>query len=574
MNNNLENKVWMKYYSEEAKNIEFPKCTAYDFMMKQNEDRMDKPALHYYGKDITFRELAKRVDETAKAFTAVGVKAGDIVSFLSVQIPETIAAVYALNRLGAAANTIDPRMDVASIERMVKNSGSKILVTIDIAFPKVAKIIDSIKQDLIITQSAATSLPLVKKIAMKLAVKTDIPYGESIIKWSDFLANGKETEFTVAPYVGDATVAITYTGGTSGIPKGVVLTNDSMNAVAINFLYCDVVREENDRFLGIIPIFSAYGMVCGMHMPLCMRVTLVPIPKFVPATIGKLVKTYRPNHVISTPVFIELLMQSKEVKGMDLSFLRTLASGGDTMNEGLEMKLNEFRKEHNMKYPLAQGYGMSELSAAACFCVNRIYKPRSVGIPSLTTEVKIVNPDTGKELTFYERGEVCVTGPSMMKCYFNSPEETANVMRKHDDGRVWIHSGDVGYMDEDGFVFIEGRIKRMITRFDGHKVFPINLEGLINALEGVRNCSVVGVNDMDHSQGQYPLAIVEFAEGMVNTDAECREIFKLCDENVEERGKPVAVIAVDKIPLTPFGKNDYRTLEEQYKKYDYKSWTE
>jgi long-chain acyl-CoA synthetase len=573
VNKNLENKVWMKYYSEDAKKVEMPKCTAYDFMMQQNSDRLNTPALHYYGKDITFNELAKRVDETAKAFAAVGVKAGDIVSFLSVQIPETIAAVYALNKLGAAANTIDPRMDVASIERMVKSSGSKILVTIDIAFPKVAKIIDSVKQDLIITQSAAASLPLFKKIAMKIAVKTDVPYSDTIIKWSDFIENGKNTEYETAPYVGDATVAITYTGGTSGIPKGVVLTNDSMNAVAINFLYCDVVREENDRFLGIIPIFSAYGMVCGMHMPLCMRVTLVPIPKFVPTSIGKLVKTYRPNHVISTPVFIELLMQSKEVQGMDLSFLRTLASGGDTMNEGLEAKLNEFRKAHNMNYPLAQGYGMSELSAAACFCVNRIYKPRSVGIPSLTTEVKIVDPETGKELNAYERGEVCVTGPSMMKCYFNAPEETANVMRVHEDGRTWIHSGDIGYIDEDGFVFIEGRIKRMITRFDGHKVFPINLEGLINALEGVRNCSVVGVNDMDHSQGQYPLAIVEFAEGVVDKEAECKEIFKLCDANVEERGKPVAVIAVDAIPLTPFGKNDYRTLEEQYRTYDYKSWT-
>ena len=573
MNKNLENKVWMKYYSEDAKKVEMPKCTAYDFMMQQNSDRLNTPALHYYGKDITFNELAKRVDETAKAFAAVGVKAGDIVSFLSVQIPETIAAVYALNKLGAAANTIDPRMDIASIERMVKSSGSKILVTIDIAFPKVAKIIDSVKQDLIITQSAAASLPLFKKIAMKIAVKTDVPYSDTIIKWSDFIENGKNTEYETAPYVGDATVAITYTGGTSGIPKGVVLTNDSMNAVAINFLYCDVVREENDRFLGIIPIFSAYGMVCGMHMPLCMRVTLVPIPKFVPTSIGKLVKTYRPNHVISTPVFIELLMQSKEVQGMDLSFLRTLASGGDTMNEGLEAKLNEFRKAHNMNYPLAQGYGMSELSAAACFCVNRIYKPRSVGIPSLTTEVKIVDPETGKELNAYERGEVCVTGPSMMKCYFNAPEETANVMRVHEDGRTWIHSGDIGYMDEDGFVFIEGRIKRMITRFDGHKVFPINLEGLINALEGVRNCSVVGVNDMEHSQGQYPLAIVEFAEGVVDKEAECKEIFKLCDANVEERGKPVAVLAVDAIPLTPFGKNDYRTLEEQYRTYDYKSWT-
>ncbi|MBE6608659.1 MAG: acyl--CoA ligase [Ruminococcaceae bacterium] len=572
MNNNFENKVWMKYYSEEAKKVEMPKCTAYDFMMQQNNDRMDTPALHYYGKDITFNELAKRVDDTAKAFAAVGVKAGDIVSFVSVQIPETIAAVYALNKLGAAANTIDPRMDVASIERMIKSSGSRILVTIDIAFPKIAKIIDSIKQDLIITQSAGTSLPLVMKILLNLKVKNDITYSDTIIKWTKFIENGKNAEYTIAPYVGDATVAITYTGGTSGIPKGVVLTNDSMNAVAINFLYCDVVREEKDRFLGIIPIFSAYGMVCGMHMPLCMRVTLVPIPRFIPTQIGKLVKKYRPNHVISTPVFIELLMQSKEVKGMDLSFLRTLASGGDTMNEGLEAKLNEFRKAHNMNYPLAQGYGMSELSAAACFCVNRIYKPRSVGIPSLTTEVKIVDPDTGKELNFYERGEVCVTGPSMMKCYFNAPEETADVMRVHEDGRTWIHSGDIGYMDEDGFVFIEGRIKRMITRFDGHKVFPINLEGLINALTGVRNCSVVGVNDMDHSQGQYPIAIVEFAEGVINAEVECQEIFKLCDENVEERGKPVAVIAVDSIPLTPFGKNDYRTLEAQYKTYDYKAW--
>lgn len=570
MDKMLEGKVWMKYYSDEAKAYEMPKCTVYNYMKLLNKDRQDCPALHYYGKDITHKEFERRIEETARAFAAIGVKEGDIVSFVSVQIPETIISVYALNKLGAAINTIDPRMDPASIERMIKGSGCTVLVTIDLAFPKVAKIMDSINMDLIITQSAAASLPFIKKMAMKASVKTDIKYGEKLIKWSDFMKGAKKAEAKEAPYQGDRTVAITYTGGTSGIPKGVVLTNDSMNAAVINFLFCDVVREETDRFLGIIPIFSAYGMVCGMHMPLCMRVTLVPIPRFVPTELGKLVKQFRPNHIISTPVFIELLMQSEEVRDMDLSFLRTLASGGDTMSEGLEAKLNEFRKAHGMKYPLAQGYGMSELSAAASFCVNRMYKPSSVGIPSLTTNVGIFDPDTGKELGFFQHGEICVTGPSLMKCYFNAPEETAAVMRKHDDGLTWVHSGDVGYMDDDGFIFVVGRIKRMITRFDGHKVFPVNLENLIDYREDVHNSAVIGVNDLDHSQGQYPLVVVEFNPG-TDIPAACRDIFAYCDENVEERGKPVAVLPIAEMPLTGFGKNDYRTLEKLYANHDYKA---
>ena len=566
-----EEKVWMKYYSEEAIHAELPHCKAFDYVMERNKDRLDAPALHYYGADISFRELSRRVDAAAKAFAALGVKAGDIVSFLSASVPETIAAVYALNKLGAAANTIDPRMDVASIQRMIQGSGSKILVVIDIAFIKVRPIMTAINQDKIIVQSAAKSLPLIKRVATTLMTKTDVTYSDKVIKWDTFIDGGKRTTFEEAPYQGDALVAITYTGGTTGLPKGVMLTNDSMNSVAINFIHCDVVRDDGDRFLGIIPIFSAYGMVCGMHMPLCLRMTLVPIPKFVPPTIGKLVKEFRPNHVISTPVFIELLMESKEVQDMDLSFLRTLASGGDTMNGGLEHKLNEFRKEHNMKYPLAQGYGMSELSAAASFCVNTVYKEGSVGIPSLTVNVGIFDPDTGKELGYYEQGEVCVTGPSMMKGYFNAPEETAHVMRLHDDGKVWIHSGDVGYIDEDGFLFIKGRIKRMITRFDGHKVFPVNLENLVGARADVHNCAVIGVNDRGHSQGQYPMVLVELTPG-TDKAAACKSIFEFCDAKVEERGKPVAVLAVEEVPLTPMGKNDYRALEKTYAEFDYTAW--
>jgi len=567
-------KIWMKYYSEEAKNATLPECTAYNYLKQINSDRYNEPAIHYYGKDITFGELVDRIEATAQAFCAAGVRPGDIVSFLSVQIPETIAAIYALNKIGATANMIDPRMDISFIKRMIVNSGSKVFVTLDIAWPKVEQIKNLIDQDLIITQSAAASLPCIKKIAMKMATKTKIGYGEDVITWKEFIKRGEGVVAVEEPYVGDNAIAITYTGGTTGFPKGVVLTNDSVNAVVLNFRYCDVDYRDNDRYLGIIPVFSAYGLVCGMHMPFCMRCTLVPIPKFVPQQLGKLVRDFHPNHIISTPVFIELLIGSKEVANMDLSFLRTLASGGDSMNEGLEAKLNDFREKHGMKYPLAQGYGMSELSAAACFCVNRIYKKGSVGIPSLTTTIEIIDPETGKEVPIGKIGEVCVTGPSMMKCYFDAPEETANVMRLHEDGKVWIHAGDWGYMDEDGFVFIVGRIKRMITRFDGHKVFPVNLEGLIDARDDVKNVCVVGVNDLDHSQGQYPLVVVQL-EGELSEEekrAKCSDIFKQCEREVEERGKPVAVVAVDEMPLTPMGKNDYRAIGKTYKDFDYKSW--
>jgi long-chain acyl-CoA synthetase len=565
-----EEKVWMKYYSEEVVNAPIPKCTCYSYLRTENADRLDSNALNFYGAKTTFRELFANIEKCANAFSSLGVKQGDLVSFLTIATPESIAALYALNKLGATANMIDPRMDVDTICRAIVESGSKILIALDLAFPKVLPIMDDIKQKWIITVSVSDCLPLPLKVAMKLKVKTDIPYGGSVLKFKQFVGCGKDVRSVEAPYVGDAVMAIAYTGGTTGFPKGAMLTNDSMNAVAYNFKYAGLDHKPGYKFLGIIPVFTSYGMVCGMHMPLCMGATLVPIPKFDPTKFGQLVKTFRPNHIICTPVFIEMLMNSQEVKGMDLSFLITLASGGDTMNEGLERKLHRFVKEHNMKYPLAQGYGMSEVSAAASFCVNDIYKRGSVGIPSVATTISIFDPETGEELGYNQVGEVCISGPTLMKGYYNRPEETAHVLRKHADGQIWVHSGDLGYMDEDGFLFIKGRVKRMITRFDGHKVFPVNMEGFVNARAEVHNCCVIGVNDREHSQGQYPMVVVELERG-VDRWIGCSSIYQAC-QTLEERGRPVAVVAVESIPLTGSGKNDYRALEKKYADFDYTAW--
>ncbi len=569
-----EEKVWMKYYSPDVQAQDMPRRTIYTHIKEKNANNLDKTAINYYGTKITYAELFDRIEEAARGYTALGVKEGDMVSFLSVAIPECIASVYALNKMGVSVNMIDPRLAPDNILNIIKESGSKITVCLDIAFQKIADNLDELDQDTIVIISVPNSLPAVKRAVMQFKHYSHtkaIPYDFDIIKWKAFIKDGEGKEVIEAPYVGDRTAAIAYTGGTTGFPKGVMLTNDSMNAVAYNFAHAGLEAKAGDRFLGIIPCFTSYGMVCGLHMPLSMQFELIPIPKFVPEKFGNLVKQFRPNHMISTPAFYEMMMSSKALRKMDLSFITTMGSGGDTMNAGLERKLRKFMKKRNIKYPLAQGYGMSEVSAAASFCVNDIYKKGSVGIPSVTTTISVFDPDTGAELGYGETGEICITGPSMMKGYFARRRETKHVMRVHEDGLTWIHSGDLGYMDEDGFLFIIGRVKRMITRFDGHKVFPVTIESIVSAQKYVHNCCVIGVDDRGHGQGQYPLVMVELAEG-TDPRIACREIFGICMDQLEERGKPVAVLPVAKIPITGAGKNDYRSLEEEFSGYDYTRW--
>jgi len=570
-----QEKPWMKYFSEEDKKAVFPRMKVYSYFKEVNKNRLHQTALYYYGTKITVKKMIEKIDQVADAFDAIGVKKGDTVSLVSASTPESIFAFYALNKIGATMNAIDPRLDKKSVARMIKNSGSKVLMVIDMAYPLIAAVKSEIKQEHIIVQQSSTSLPTLKKLALKLFMTSNIPYGKAgIISWDSFVAGAKNGAAMEAEYVGDATVAICYTGGTTGFPKGVMLTNDSVNAVAFSFLHAGIIYQPNTRFLGIMPIFSSYGLVCGIHMPMIMQQELALIPRFYPTKMGEYVKKYKPQHMIATPAFYEILIDSEEMKGFDLSFMLTLGSGGDSMNAGLEDKLNEFMKTHNLRYPLAQGYGMSEVSAAATFCVNDRYKRASVGIPCLATTIGIFDPETGEELGYNQPGEVCISGPTIMKGYYNNKEETDYVLRRHADGQLWVHSGDIGTVDEDGFVYIQGRVKRMITRFDGHKVFPITIESFIAEHEAVHSCSVIGVNDRERLQGQYPMAVIELNSGIdvSRRDEICREIYAKCHAELEQRGKPVAVVCIDEIPLTGMGKNDYRKLEKEYKYFDYLQW--
>lgn len=558
-------KPWLKYYSDEALSARLPKETIYEHVLKNNDSHRRNIAVNYFGNKISYGELLDTADNCAASFAELGVKKGDNVACCSATIPELAFALYGLNKLGAAMVALDPRRSSGEIKEFIVSSGANVLLLLDFAYEHLADMLNDLSLDKVVIISADNYMPAMVRMLKQLKMPAPaVPMSDTTISWKDFLKLGKGKTVEAVGYGENDLAAVTLTGGTTGMPKGVMLSNDGFNAVAMDFRYCGVTYTRNQRFLDIIPAFSSYGIVASLHMPLSLGLEIVMIPKFDPNRVGQLVKKYKPSHTLLVPAHYEKLMNSKEMKnGFDLSFFRTAGSGGDTMNAGLESKLNGFLREHGCRYPLSQGYGMSEVSSAASCCCNGNFKSLSVGYPLLTTTVAIFKPGTTEELGYGEEGEICISGPSVMLGYLNNPEETEKVMVKHPDGTVWVHSGDLGCMDEDGFIFIKGRIKRMITRFDGHKIFPVQIESVIGMVDDVQSCAVVGVADTEHSQGMQALAVVKLRQGA--DEAAVREMLKeKMETELEDRGRPKFLHFVDEMPLAGMGKIDYNKLAAEF----------
>ena len=560
-----EEKPWLKFYSDEAKNAVLPQKTIYSYVRENNKGFEQNTAINYFDNKISYGELMDTADNCAASFAELGVKKGDIVACCSATIPEMAMALYGLNKIGASMLTLDPRRSPAEIKEFVEDSGTDILMLIDVAYERFADMLNELKVNKIVVIHLSNYASFMTRLVMKFKMPSmNIPYGDRIIDWRSFLSLGKGKETETAAYGETDLVAIALTGGTTGAPKGVMLSNDGFNAIAMDFRHCGVSYTRDQRFMDIIPAFTSYGIVASLHMPLSLGLEIVMFPKFDADKVGHYIKKYKPAHTLLVPAHYEKLMNSKEMaNGFDLSFFETAGSGGDTMNAGLEAKLNSFLAQHGCKYPLSQGYGMSEVSSAACCCCGGHFKSLSVGYPLLTTTIGIFKPDTTEELSYGEEGEICITGPSVMMGYFNNEEETENVLRLHDDGQIWVHSGDVGVLDEDGFLFIKGRIKRMITRFDGHKVFPVQLEGMLGGIKNVESCAVVGVKDRSRAMGELPLAVIELENKLLEN--ETKETLKaFIESEVEERGRPCDIIFVNEMPYTGMGKVDYKKLALDY----------
>jgi long-chain acyl-CoA synthetase len=563
-------KPWLKYYDQKFIDQTLPALSAFEYVCQRSKNHLNDTALEYYGRKFTYADLIVNVKKTAAALRGAGVKKGDIITVVSIMTPEIIALFYAADMMGATLNLVDPRYSVEGIREYIEEVDSHLLVCLNVVYERCRQAAKRTNVEKVIVLSPADSLPPLMAVGYKLTTPDKNKYASNVIRWKQFIKGGEGQSTAAEPYDPDHACVVVHTGGTTGSPKGVMLTDDCFNGIALQFQAYPKLFHRGQKLMNIMPPFIAYGFACGIHLPLVLGFTVVIIPNLDPDKLGSLVLKHKPEHMFGVPTHYQQLASDPKLRDKDLSFIINYAAGGDSLSRGAEQTVNDFLAAHGARYPIAKGYGMTEVSSAATVAAGLDNKPGSVGIPMVNTVVAAFEPGTDQELPIGQRGELCISGPCLMKGYYNKPEETAILLRRHPDGRVWAHTGDMGYLDEDGFVFLDSRIKRMIIRHDGFKVFPSMIENVVSRHPAVHQCSVVGCADKDHTQGRLPFVyIVLKADTTAKKKQVIRELERMCAEELPEYVQPVAYKFISSMPMTPVGKVDYRQLEADISPRDY-----
>ena len=563
-------KPWLKYYDQKFIDQTLPALSAFEYVCQRSKNHLNDTALEYYGRKFTYADLIVNVKKTAAALRGAGVKKGDIITVVSIMTPEIIALFYAADMMGATLNLVDPRYSVEGIREYIEEVDSHLLVCLNVVYERCRQAAKRTNVEKVIVLSPADSLPPVMAVGYKLTTPDKNKYASNVIRWKQFIKGGEGQSTAAEPYDPDHACVVVHTGGTTGSPKGVMLTDDCFNGIALQFQAYPKLFHRGQKLMNVMPPFIAYGFACGIHLPLVLGFTVIIIPNLDPAKLGSLVLKHKPEHMFGVPTHYQQLAADPKLRDKDLSFIINYAAGGDSLSRGAEQTVNDFLAAHGARYPIAKGYGMTEVSSAATVAAGLDNKPGSVGIPMVNTVVAAFEPGTDQELPIGQRGELCISGPCLMKGYYNKPEETAILLRRHPDGRVWAHTGDLGYLDEDGFVYLDSRIKRMIIRHDGFKVFPSMIENVVSRHPAVHQCSVVGCADKDHTQGRLPFVyIVLKADTTAKKKQVIRELERMCAEELPEYVQPVAYKFISSMPMTPVGKVDYRQLEADISPRDY-----
>lgn len=563
-------KPWLKYYDQKFIDQTLPALSAFEYVCQRSKNHLNDTALEYYGRKFTYADLIVNVKKTAAALRGAGVKKGDIITVVSIMTPEIIALFYAADMMGATLNLVDPRYSVEGIREYIEEVDSHLLVCLNVVYERCRQAAKRTNVEKVIVLSPADSLPPVMAVGYKLTTPDKNKYASNVIRWKQFIKGGEGQSTAAEPYDSDHACVVVHTGGTTGSPKGVMLTDDCFNGIALQFQAYPKLFHRGQKLMNVMPPFIAYGFACGIHLPLVLGFTVIIIPNLDPAKLGSLVLKHKPEHMFGVPTHYQQLAADPKLRDKDLSFIINYAAGGDSLSRGAEQTVNDFLAAHGARYPIAKGYGMTEVSSAATVAAGLDNKPGSVGIPMVNTVVAAFEPGTDQELPIGQRGELCISGPCLMKGYYNKPEETAILLRRHPDGRVWAHTGDMGYLDEDGFVYLDSRIKRMIIRHDGFKVFPSMIENVVSRHPAVHQCSVVGCADKDHTQGRLPFVyIVLKADTTAKKKQVIRELERMCAEELPEYVQPVAYKFISSMPMTPVGKVDYRQLEADISPRDY-----
>jgi long-chain acyl-CoA synthetase len=391
---------------------------------------------------MTYREFFYEIDKCAKALRSHGIRPGDVVSICMANTPEAIIAFYAINKIGAVSSMIHPLSAEEEIKESLNATNSVMLIVINVAYEKVKNIIDDTKVYKTVVVSAMDSMPSFTGLGYFLLEdrKIKMPKGDGeFILWNDFIKKGETSNAKVlVKTTKDQPAVILASGGTTGTPKNIVLNNGNLNVVIEQVRIGLPDLNSTDKMLTILPLFHCFGLVECVHFPLCSGAEVILIPKFDASRFDKLLNKYKPTIVPGVPTLFEALITNKHMKNVDLSYIKYIVSGGDTMNAEKNKKLNEFLKDHNCHTELKQGYGMTETSGGCIFGVLGTAKLGSVGIPLPGNEIKIVDINTDKEVEDGEIGEIYITGPSVMTGYLDNIKETNEILQKDKAGKIWV----------------------------------------------------------------------------------------------------------------------------------------
>ena len=542
------------------RHLSYPDVSMYEMVRRCANKYPDLTAYSYYGNSCTYKTYIKKIDTCALAFARLGVKKGDVVSIAMPNTPEAIICFYALNKIGAVINMIHPLSSEEELKFALETTKSKYAVVADIVYGKVKNIKDNLNLEKIIFTPVSESMDPITKIGYKFKTigKINSALTEDTIPYYRFYNRSKFYNGTVKDTgVGSDVAVMLHSGGTTGKPKCVVLTNKNFNAVALGLLETTQDMGPGVSTLSIMPIFHGFGLACTFHAVNITGGEAIILPTVSPKEFDETILKYKPNTIGCVPSLLEGLPNSKKLKDADLSFLKCIICGGDAISDKLCLKLNEFLYDHGSEAKVRAAFGMTECTAGVTMVPKDKYKVGSIGYPIPDTDVKIIDPDTHKECGVDEVGEICFSGPSVMKEYLNDEEETNNVLKKHKDGKIWMHSGDLGYKDKDGCIFFKTRLKRMIVT-SGYNVYPGQIEQIILEHPYVEACAVVGV---PHPyKKEVVKAYIVLKEGLVLNSEIKKSIKEHCAKNIAAYALPYAYGYRKELPKTKIGKIAYKEL--------------
>ena len=557
-------KPWLKYYSDEAINAPLPDCTIYEYLWENNKDHLEDIALNYYDRKISYGELFDNIEKIASAFLKAGVREKEIVTIALPSIPEALYCVYALNRIGAVANMIHPLAGEKEIVNYINEVKSRIAIIFDGTYKIIKNSVKQTALEYAVVVSAGESLSFGKKQLYALKSGKQQLSGQPFVSWKAFVGKSKNVSIPSVKKDIDSVAIISHTGGTTGEPKGVMCSDRNINSL-IYQLVCNFEYTRQGTCLAVLPPFINYSLIDSMMAMLFIGFEIVLIPKYIPEKLAEYIKRYRPYVINSIPAYWEALLKIPNVKSFDMSCLKYMYYGGEGMSTETETAISCLLQSCGARGQLCKGLGSTEMMAAATQTYEECNTNGSAGVPLVWVNCKIVEQGTTTELSYGQEGEICFSGSTLMLGYYNRKEQTDEVVKVHSDGQRWFHTGDIGYIDKAGQVFVTGRIKRIfMTRGSDRvitKIFPDRIEKALMQHPAISLCCVIGIKD--DNRIHYPKAFVCLNDGISCGDDLTEEILLFCKDKLPEYMVPVEIEYCSDLPRTSRGKIDYRALEKQ-----------